>query len=616
MAVNTDEYKRFKAIQANNESIANGTFQGMNRKADGWYAKTPAANAVLGGKPLLKAGGLGATVLDAAATEPKPKTAGQAVLKAAGQWKPLNDHYANYSAGGSDNRSGNGRVAEGGAFVPSTASETVPMSTATGEQIVGEDAPIADERLQQAQVGRGDAIPVESTVKPKTYNVNGRQMTMGEYIKAIGADPQAQYRQAMAAANANYDRERATYGAEAEALASAGLARSGSSQYADQQAYAAKQKAASEASQLRAQQEAQLGAQYMSYRQQEQAEYDAKVQSAIERAAAMQLNEANTVKYLMAMTGMTKSEAEGYAKGNQAIVGEQDDTAKMQEITNTYLSLIKSKEEGGMGLSLDAAKEYLKGGTFNYDGALVDQAVGEYTAAQTETEEANKAEMQKAVADTIDSLYNDAYSGTDIQQALAKVGVNLEVSEDGDVEHYAVRDAITEAYNKGGQITEADYQRLHRKNIDSWIEQAKADKKLGDLLQAAVGYSGDAGLEKYAMEAIKKNLSPNYRIEERDFGKDPVLKVSFNFNGRKQTVTFSMTAINSDIPDYVSKLKGEAGDVTVYNGKLYGYIATGRNQGYWKEVTDTKVGGSITQEQMTALYNTLTSGVNNYYKGQ
>lgn len=655
MATKTSDYEKFKAVQANNEAIAKQDFAGLTRGEDGWYPKSPSVKAVLGGKPLMQAGGRGASVLDMAMNEPVPKTIGQKVLKAAGQWKQLTDYYANSAASAAQvsaqgvqeptqqeiaqrvqDVASNTRQGISAAMNKREINRRVKAAVSGTQQAVSEamrkglpsasnqgNVIVTDERLQEEQAARGASIPVESTAKPKTYNVNGRQMTLGEYIKSMGVDPEAQYRQSVAAANAGYDRSRATYGAEAEALASAGLAGSGTSDYADQQAYAAQQKAISDASQLKTQQEAALGAQYMSYLQQEQAQYDAKVQSAIDRAAAMQLNEANTVKYLMAMTGMTKSEAEGYAKGGAVLIeetSEEDKTAKLQEITESYLNFVKSADNGGWGMSSDAAIEYLKRETMGYDAELVDQAVNDLLAMQTSTAEEAKATAQKEVGEVFDQIWDEAYTNEEIISTLSKAGITLKQDEDGAIYYGDVNSALVSAYKKG-LITEEDYLRLEKKNVDDAVKKAK--KSISDLLDVVHEYKEDAQMQKYAMEKIKGDFSAKKTFEDElaedsmntinPFSMSNKAYYTISFNGKDQRAMFNLGAAWDEKKNGKEPSAKSEGEIVVKGGKAYVYkpSLTGSK---WREIKSIEsngyeapfsIAGSINKQEADALLKVL-----------
>ncbi len=610
MAMKNGSYEKFKAIQLNNEEIAQQDFAGMRRSPEGWHLKGSAANSIMGGQPLLKAGGAGANILDIAANEPKPKTTGQAILKAAGQWKPLNDFYKNGVAAAPGNQ-------------PASTKNKIAELTAQ-KRAQAEASQVTDQR-EQAQTTPGfssveasaqaNATAAGTPSAAKTYTVNGSQMTLGEYIKALGTDPNAAYRQNVAAANAAYDRQRATYGAEAEALAGQGLTHSGTSDHLDAQAYAAKQKAISQAAASRDQQMTEIAGQHMTYLQQEKAAQDAKIQTALERAASMQLNSANTVKYLMAMTGMTKSEAERYAEGNAALLVEEDNEdntqATLQEITQTYLALMKSAEDGGMGMSSEAARQYLKSGTYSYDTALVDQAVNNLVGAQEQAKVDQTAEAKAQVAKVIDGIWNDGYTNDEVIASLAQVGVTLVQNEDGVIDPSDTMNAITNAYNRG-LITEADYQKLHRKNVDDAVTDAKDKKSLGDLLQTAVDYSHDTGLQKYAYDMIKDEVSIDHVKSESPTNSKNDANVYLKVNGKKTQVSLELDA-KAAVPDAVQKQNAKGGTLVAYNGALYirqeqKYLVGGTGDARWVKVKSNLAhAGStqITKEQCSELYTIL-----------
>lgn len=605
MAVKNSSYEKFKAIQLNNEEIAQQDFAGMRRSPEGWYLNGAAANSIMGGQPLLKAGGAGANILDIASTEPKPQTAGQAVLKAAGKWRPLNEHYATGGKIGSQPASTKNKIAELAAQKRAQAE----ASQGTDQREQPQTTPGFSSVAASAQAN-ATATGTPSTAK--TYTVNGKQMTLGEYIKALGTDPNAAFRQNVTAANAAYDRQRATYGAEAEALAGQGLVNSGTSDHLDAQAYAAKQKAISQAAASRDQQMTEIAGQHMTYLQQEKAAQDAKVQTALERAAAMQLNTANTVKYLMAMTGMTKSEAERYAEGNAALVAEEDNPqATLQEITQTYLALVNSAKDGGMGMTPEAARQYLKSGTYSYDAALVDQAVNNLVGAQEQAKVDQTAEAKAQVAKVIDGIWNDGYTNDEVIASLAQVGVTLVQNEDGVIDPSDTMNAITNAYNRG-LITEADYQKLHRKNVDDAVTDAKDKKSLGDLLQTAVDYSHDTGLQKYAYDMIKDEVSIDHVKLESPTNSKNDANVYLKVNGKKTQVSLELDA-KAAVPDAVQKQNEKGGTLVAYNGALYirqeqKYLVGGTGDARWVKVKSNLAhAGStqITKEQCSELYTIL-----------
>lgn len=568
----TDDYNKFRAIQLNNEEIAQRDFAGMHRNDDGWALSSPTAAAITGGKAVLPAGGTGAKIIDVASTEPKPQTAGQSILKAAGQWKPLNAHYAG--------------KAEAVQLTPEGGASTAPAK-------------------EQPPTGNVQTAKQNETAKVnKTYTVNGSQMTLGEYIKSLGADPNAVYRQNVAAANAAYDRQRATYGAEAEALASQGLGQSGTSDYLDAQAYAAKQKAISQAAATRDASNVALEAQYGSYLQQERAAKDAKIQAALDRALAMQLNTENTVKYLMAMAGLTKTEAQQYAEGNTALGNatnsEDERQAKLREITDKYLSLVGDPQNGGKGMSDSAARMYLKSEAMGYDAELVDIAAGDLNAAAEQTKADAIAAQQKAVADTFEKAIN-VWSGADSQKALQELGINISVNEEtGELGFRDVRNAITNAYNNG-MLTEKQYLDLHKQNANQVLTQEISDGDLNDALQVAVDMQFDKQIQKNVEKELQSTIKPGGTSISAQ-GINGNVDLTIMLNGKKTVVEIDADGQQKNIPDAIKKKKAKNHTIKVHNGKLYYYYGDAKG---WYELKQNGMSGNITKEQSEILYKIL-----------
>lgn len=596
MAIKSDAYNKFKAIQLNNEEIAKNDFAGMTRNELGWAPSGATAQSILGGQPLLKAGGAGAKILDLASTEPKPKTTGQAILKAAGQWKPLNAHYA-----------------AGGQQLPAKPPFSDGHNTGTVDLDVGIRPPTVQ---QQATTPTVPATPTtegvpsveqqnakQNVTSPvnKTYTVNGSQMTLGEYIKSISADPNAAYRQSVEQANAAYDRQRATYGAEAEALAGQGLGKSGTSDYLDASAYAAKQKAISQAAATRDATKTALAGQYSTYLQQERAAKQEQILTALDRAAAMQLNSANTVKYLMAMTGMTKSEAEQYAEGNAALLGttEADTTqATLQEITQEYARLVSTDtEKGGAGMSDAAARAYLKGAVYGYDAALVDQAANDLIGAYEQTKADNLAASQQAVSDVFEKVIS-IWDGATAQAKLAELGINVTLDEEtGELGMRETRNAITSAY-KEGKLTDEQYLTLHRQVANETLKEEFADGDLNDALQVAVDYSFDKQVQK----AIEKKIQDNTRITSTEIVAQGVnADVELHITVNDKATVIECEAVAQGIPEAIKKQKGENHEIKVHNGKVYYYFAGEKAKG-WYLLKEDGLSNNITEEQGAILY--------------
>lgn len=609
MAVKNGSYEKFKAIQMNNEEIAQQDFAGMRRSSEGWHLTGSTANSILGGKPLLKAGGTGAMILDLASTEPKPQTVGQAVLKAAGKWKPLNEHYANGGAIGNADTA----ATPMGQVKPQKSAVTLDagLGTAANKGMIqaGSGA------LVQTTPGMSAtdvAAKAGAQSAAKTYTVNGKQMTLGEYIKALGTDPNAAYRQNVAAANAAYDRQRATYGAEAEAMAGQGLANSGTSDYMDAQAYAAKQQAISRAAAARDQQMTEIAGQHMSYLQQEKAAQDAKIQTALERAASMQLNSANTVKYLMAMTGMTKSEAERYAEGNATLVAEEDNTqATLQEITQTYLALMQSAKDGGMGMSSEAARQYLKSGTYSYDGALVDQAVNNLVGAQEQAKADQTAQAQKAVSDVFDKSIS-VWDGATAQAKLAELGITVTPDEeDGAIPLRDMRNALVVAYNNQ-MINEEQYLSLMKSEADNALNAA-SEGTISDRMQVAIDLDSDRQIYDHVLGELARKSTISIK-EDKVGGKSMGTAIlSANVDGEKFKTTLTLGSKDA-VPDKVAKKRVTVGDVISYNGKLY--LGVQNNDGSQKFWVEAKIKNNIAAIKTKEQINTFMEMVSVYYQKQ
>lgn len=524
----SDDFRKFEAIQANNELIAQSN-AGLTRTDNGWMASGQ-AGAILGNTPLLKAGGLGAQVLDSA-----------------------------------------------------------------------------------AGVGTGAAT---GTGQVQTYSVNGQQMTLGEYIRSLGAqNPNDTFKAAVQQANAAYDRQRATYGAQAEALAGQGLTRSGTSDHLDATAYAEMQRAKSEAASSRNQQMATYATGYSTYLQQEKAERQAKIETALNNAISMQLNTDNTVKYLMAMTGMTKSEAQRYAEAGTAVNAEDETTQLLQEITDCYIKLTSTDtEKGGMGMSSDAAKQYLKSATFGYDGALVDQAVNNMTGAAEQTVADQKTAVQKTVANTFDMAIN-TWDGATASTKLAELGITVSVDEkDGNVPVRDMRNAITQAFNNK-MISEEQYLLLMKSEAENAVGGELEEGDLGDALQAAVDLDTDAQVYGYAVGRIARTVyiaGTDYDFCALNSNNDQV-QITFSTAGKNTKVGFKVSKHASELEGLAP---GEEGELRVHNGAIYVYNAEGFGEHGWHKVTSAKASGNVNEAQVKALYDALFTKMGGNSRGR
>ncbi|MGM9680389.1 MAG: hypothetical protein ACI3XR_02670, partial [Eubacteriales bacterium] len=378
--------KKFKNIISNNDSVANSPLgkAGGTNMTIGQY--------ISGNQPLVKSGGIGDYILKNVAKQPLPSTNGNATANtgASGSVTGGNAGLTSGALGAQEGANGVtpqvsvSPYSQNQPITPTIGSTIMKMAaeqkakangatgTQTGSGAVAESTPNQTPTSTPSTGVSGSGISAGSGSVAAT--VQGAQdgsqsMTLGEYIASLGVQhPGDTYRQAVQQANAQYDRSRAGYGAQAEALAEQGLTGSGTANYLDQAAYAQKQAAKSAAAYSRDQAMATYANGLTDYIRQQQEASQEKITNALNNALAMGLSTENTVKYLMATAGLTRTQAEQYAENTAGITS--DNT--LQEIAAAYDQLIS-----GGAKAADAAA-YLKSATGGgYDSALVDQVVSD-----------------------------------------------------------------------------------------------------------------------------------------------------------------------------------------------------------------------------------------------
>ena len=139
----------------------------------------------------------------------------------------------------------------------------------TNDGTIAAQTPAAGQTIISGN-GNGVGASIGSNIQ-SSVNISGnRNMSLGDYIAMSGADPNRAYNNSVRSAIADYERQKATYGANAEALAGMGLTNSGTSNYLEQSAYSAMQSAKAQAAAQRDADMTALAGQYINYQAQQE----------------------------------------------------------------------------------------------------------------------------------------------------------------------------------------------------------------------------------------------------------------------------------------------------------------------------------------------------------
>lgn len=577
MAVNS-KYKQYKNIIANNDKVASNSI-----------------GRTLSNRGLVSPAGLGSAILSQAAptfagrnlqsseAENSDKgvispilqlnTRASGLSPSAETSQPLSNVSDNYLLNRMKAKA-NGQVMQSNPLenysqkTPQAADKVNPAQTNTNINITG-----------TANANAGNSAVVGAVAPTVSGNAN---MSLAQYIAmAGGVDPNKQYNQSVKSAIADYERQKATYGANAEALAGMGLTNSGTSNYLDQAAYGSMQAAKAQAAAQRDADMTALAGQYINYQAQQEQQRQNTLMEAYNNAIKLGLSGDNMQKYLKAIVpNISQEEIDGLTAADDVVADEVAQN-NFAEISQAYASML----EGGS--DPNAAKEMLIAQGYNADE--VEAAVGA---------------IDKYTADNL--VYNqqqvyDRLSPTTSNNDLAKeLGLTL---AEGQTE-YAVEDITNtvDQYVREGALTKEQGEEI--KNVAVQRESdalrrkaASGDKNAAmDLFVLADEYGADAVIDqiddfKYDIEdgILYAVIGGNqYSI---GFGFDAKAKVPEEL---KKTDASSKIA---NLAEYFSPSEGSKG-IVIYNGDLYAKVPIGTPGGVkntnvyiWSKISDIGASG-------------------------
>ena len=176
---------------------------------------------------------------------------------------------------------------------------------------------------------------------------NKGEMTYREYIDTMEVNPESAYRDTLGQIEADYQRARVGYGAEAEALGGRGLTGSGYAAYLDANAYAARQRAKTSAKESYHDALKESARGYQSYLEQYESDRQKTIESVEKQIADMELLDADAAYDYAVSKGLDHEDADMIA--TRAIKkGRQQRKEKVFSlILNNYLS---SDEAMALGL--------------------------------------------------------------------------------------------------------------------------------------------------------------------------------------------------------------------------------------------------------------------------
>ena len=450
-----------------------------------------------------------------------------------------------------------------------TNNGTIPTNNGT----IAAQTPAAGQTVISGN-GNGVGASIGSNIQ-SSVNISGnRNMSLGDYIAMSGADPNRAYNNSVRSAIADYERQKATYGANAEALAGMGLTNSGTSNYLEQSAYSAMQSAKAQAAAQRDADMTALAGQYINYQAQQEQQRQQNLMEAYNTAVSLGLSGDNMSKYLKAIIpNISQEEIDGLTGATDSVVGDAA-VNNFDEISNRLLAMT---ETGG---DLAAAADYLKT-SGAYSPEEIDNVVNalakyeeDSTAANQAAEEAEQAATQVQNYD----LLNTYTSNKELARALSIEGDNPPVED------------ITAAVDnlvKSGNLTKEQGDEIKNNAIQREVETLAKSPDKDEAMQLFI-----LG-EEYGTDKIVDTIE--------DIGVNQNGYLTFTIDGKEYSVGLQATnpikdkSLKSSLDDYAKnnnlfKKNGAHSDALVpINGKLYrGYSTNGATM--WFEVTKDKDG--------------------------
>ena len=516
MAVN-NAYRKYKNIVANNDKVA-----------------TNSIGKTLSNRGIVAPGGLGANIL--ASENPNMMTA--------------------------DNRTGTGSnlplSAGGGKTLPASQNATLVQNhlkdnsaQSTAKNVNASGAPVTD------AVNNGNSVNSNITINGKANaNANGgntavigataptisgnSNMSLSQYIAMMGGvDPNRQYNQSVKSAIADYERQKATYGSNAEALAGMGLTNSGTSNYLDQAAYGSMQAAKAQAAAQRDANLTALAGQYINYQAQQEQQRQNTLMEAYNNAVKLGLAGENMQKYLKAIVpNISQEEIDGLTVGADQVAG-VDNVNRFDELSQRIATMQETMAD-------EAIVEMLKA-----EGAYTEEEINNVLGTLNRVNDLNTQVKQQEAYDLVKDIQSNYDLGANLGLKLAE----------GQTE-YAVED-----------IT---------RTVDQYVRSGALSKEQGeDIKSKAVGREADALVRKAS--GGDKNAAMDLFVLTGEYGtKDIADKIdgfTWNYNAMMYPLkvkigdteySIGCSTTNEtpkDIEFYQADKKGWG--IVNYNGELY-----------------------------------------------
>ena len=505
-----------------------------------------------------------------------------------------------------------------------------------------------------------------------------KAMTYEEYLSQYGKNPeyvqaqsyadyltrtgmagaaQKQYDATVRAAETDYEKSKAMYGANAEALGRAGLTGSGYGDYLTGAGFSAMQGAKVAAADTKALTEAQQRSDYANYLmgvEQTNAQIKAQADAANEQGYAAYMNRGNEAKGVidsLMSQGMDDASIKAYI---QQHYGTEFDGYVDGWISNAHTysdPLIAEAEAKTTEAETEAANaEALERAQAAYSallegyqsGAIVNKAT-----AESELKRAGftQAEIDAAVAEYGTGVIQRLSTNMNLSGAtLADVPTSAQIDDLMATDQITPAQAVTfkaEAQKKRTEILKRDYKNITGSTVAQYMQDlsnfyksddiSKEDfaNLMGQVVEANIRGVADEGEPATAavnmIFALRNN--PEYKdiikdLEERIIGAMKVEKsipttawgigkngidhvsidVTFgnNSNGKASTQRLILEASKKESP--VDLGKGEQGEIKGKDGKLYVYDSA---IGKWKEIVQITERSSGSKEVSTELYNML-----------
>ena len=245
--------------------------------------------------------------------------------------------------------------------------------------------------------------------KLENLNIREGALSYEDWLRKGGIDTQRDFNDAAKAAAQEYDRSLATYGANAEAMAQAGLSGSGYSDYLTGNAYAARQRSIDTARQTKTLADNASRQGYLNYLEDYENTQRGNIGAAIENLAAMGLKGESAKNYL-GMMGISGD----YADYITGVVEEMSaETPDKQALLSNLLS---------NGITGEAALSYAK--YLGFDDATASEVVS-MADQLTKAVKASNADSLKAQAYA--DILNNGYTGeTALYYATQILGMDEE----------------------------------------------------------------------------------------------------------------------------------------------------------------------------------------------